>query len=199
MLLKIVDTNLTGNESNFLAGLSHDMYGNINVGSYPSIQLYTSISNPPPSWNASPEAAGDSTKPEHWDIGSFLWAPNQPLMALNRYSSKTTYEATTGWIDPNAGFLLDSTLGHLYETPQNGAAVAFYGCKRGSTDYFVSLDRACEGERILGTDGYGYAQPVANLNLVALYRCTTGLAHFVSKDSNCEGDGSGVLLGYALP
>jgi hypothetical protein len=198
-LLKIIDTNLTGHESNFLAGLLHDMYGNINVGPYPSIQVYPSISNPPPTWNASPQAAGDSGKPSRWDIGSFVWTPNQPSMALNRYSNKTSYDVTTGWIDPSADFLLDSTLGHLYATPQNGATVAFYGCKRGSTDYFVSLDLGCEGQRILGINGYGYAQPTANLTLVALYRCTTGAAHFVSKDPNCEGDGAGMLLGYALP
>ena len=39
-----------------------------------------------------------------------------------------------------ADFSLQSTLGHLYESPQQGATVAFYGCKSGETDYFVSLD-----------------------------------------------------------
>ena len=37
-------------------------------------------------------------------------------------------------------FPLESTLGHLYQSPQQGATVPFYGCKGGSMDYFVSLD-----------------------------------------------------------
>jgi hypothetical protein len=90
-------------------------------------------------------------------------------------------------------------LGHLYESPQQGATVPFYGCKSGSTDYFVSVDISCGGARILGTNGYGYAKPVAGMNLVALYRCSTAVDHFVSKDPLCEGHTAGLLLGYALP
>jgi hypothetical protein len=66
-------------------------------------------------------------------------------------------------------------------------------------DYFVSLDSACEGARILGMNGYGYPGPVAGLNLVALYRCSTGQDHFVSTDPKCEGQSNQGLLGYVLP
>ena len=45
-------------------------------------------------------------------------------------------------------------------------------------DYFVSLDSACEGARILGMNGYGYSGPVAGLDLVALYRCSTSHGSF---------------------
>jgi hypothetical protein len=121
------------------------------------------------------------------------------LKAFNLYFNQTTHEVTTGWIDPGGDFSLQSTLGHLYESPQQGATVPFFGCKSGSTDYFVSLDPNCGGSRILGTNGYGYAKPVAGLNLVALYRCNTGSDDFVSQDPGCEGKASGQLLGYALP
>ena len=197
--LMTVDTNLTGYEANFIAGLLRNPYGNVNVGPYPTIEMYTSISNPQPKWNASPSAAGWSGRTETWDVGLVAWKPDNPLLALNRYFNRTIHEVTTGWIDPKGGFYLESTLGHLYESPQQGATVPFYGCKDGSKDYFVSLNSACEGKRILGTDGYGYSQPVAGLNLVALYRCYTGHDHFVSKDQNCEGQSPGELLGYALP
>ena len=196
-LLTTVDTNLTGYEGNFLPGFARDMYGNLIAG--PAIQIATSISDPPPPWNASPAAAGTSGAISNWKISSASWTPNGPLSALNRYINQNVHEVTTGWIDPNGGFTLESTLGHLYPSPQQGATVPFYGCKGGSMDYFVSLDSACEGARMLGRNGYGYSRPVAGLDLVALYRCSSGHDHFVSKDPNCEGQLTQELLGYVLP
>jgi hypothetical protein len=165
----------------------------------PAIQMYTSISNPPPPWNASPAVAGISGSIANWKISSFAWTPNQPLTALNRYFNQTTHEVTTGWVDPQASFTLESTLGHVYQSPQQGATVAFYGCKSGSMDYFISLDGGCEGARILGTNGYAYSHQVSGLNLVAVYRCSTGHDHFVTTDPKCEGQQSQGLLGYVLP
>ena len=195
-LLTTVDTDMTGYESNFLAGFVRDLYGNLIPG--PGIQMLPSISDPPPPWNASPASAGNSGSIPNWKISSFSWT-NQPLVTLNRYFNQTTHEVTTGWIDPNGGFSLQAALGHLYQSPQQGATVPFYGCKSGSTDYFVSLDSACEGARILGTNGYAYSQPVEGLNLVALYRCKTSTDHFVSTDPKCEGSWTQERLGYVLP
>jgi hypothetical protein len=196
-LLARVDTNLTGYESNFLPGFVRDAYGNLIAG--PAIQMATSISNPPPPWNASPATAGTSADVGFWDISSFSWMPDHSLIAFNRYFNQTSHEATTGWIDPKGSFSLQSTLGHLYQAPQAGATVPFYGCKNGSMDYFVSLDSACEGARVLGVNGYAYSRPVAGLNLVALYRCETRSDHFVSTDPQCEGSRTQELLGYVLP
>ncbi len=199
-LIQTIDTNLTGYESNFIPGFLHDNYGNLNLGPYPMIQVYPSISDPPPAWNATPLAEGQSGNLYNWVIGSYLVDPQTQLLALNRYSNLVTFEVTTGWIDPSAGFQLNETLGHLYETSQNGANRAIYGCKSGSTDYFVSLDPQCEGAHIQGLEGYGYATPVSGQNLVPLYRCSTGgPATFVSHDPNCESRGPGTLLGYARP
>jgi hypothetical protein len=198
-LLTIIDTTVTGNESNFLAGFVRDSYGSLNIGAYPTITMYTSISNPQPPWNASPALVGVSGNFAFWDIGTAAWVPGQPLRALNQYFNQTVHEVTTGWIDPTGGFSMQATLGHLYESPQQGATVPFFGCKNGSTDYFISLAAACEGYHLLGTNGFGYAKPVAGLNLVALYRCSTGEDNFVSHDPGCEGKASGQLLGYALP
>jgi hypothetical protein len=196
-LLTNIDTNLTGYESNFLPGFVRDMYGDLVLT--PAIQMVPSISNPPPPWNASPASAGMSGSIADWKVSSFAWTPDPPPAALNRYFNQTTHEVTTGWIDPNGGFSLQSTLGHLYQSPQAGATVPFYGCKSGSTDYFVSLDSACEGARILGVDGFGYARPVAGLNLVTLYRCKTSTDHFVSTDPKCEGASTQEILGYVRP
>jgi hypothetical protein len=197
-LVMTVDTCMTGFESNFLPGFVRDPYGNLNVGSYPVIQMYTSISNPPPAWNASPYDAQFSATLGRWDISMVSVEPVPPK-ALNRYFNQTTHEVTTGWIDPNGGFSLEKTLGHLYENPQQGATLQFFSCKAGSTAYFVSLDSLCAGALILGSEGYGYSKPMEGLNLVALYSCSTGTDDFVSNDAGCEGKAAGTLLGYALP
>jgi hypothetical protein len=198
-LVMTVDTCLTGYEANFLPGFTRDPYGNLNVGSYPTIQMYTSISNPPPPWNASPTDAEFTATLGRWNISLVSVVPDPPLKALNRYFNQTVHEVTTGWIDPKGGFSLQSTLGHLYPSPQQGATVPLYSCKAGSTAYFVSLDVSCEGALLLGNEGYGYSKPVAGLNLVPLYACTTSTDDFVSNDAGCEGHTTVQLLGYALP
>lgn len=197
--LKSFDTNAMGNESTFIAGFTRDDYGALNVGAYPTIEMFTSISNPRPAWNSTAEAAGKSDSTDKWDIGVASWVPGAPSIPLNRYANTTTHVVTTGWIDPNGGFGLESTLGHLYESPQMGATVAFYGCKSGPTDYFVSTDVACGGKLFLGTNGFGYSGPDTNLGLLPLYSCNTDHDHFLSKDSHCEGQQGGQLLGYVMP
>jgi len=202
--LATLDTNATGFESNFLAGFVRDSFGNINVASYPTIQMYTSISYPPPSWQASPAEAGNSAAIGAWILMPMEWAPNvSPAIPFNRYFNGIVHEVTTGWFDPTAGFQLQELLGHLYASPLHGATVPFYGCKGAEKDYFVSLDIGCEGQRVLGKEGYGYSQPVSGLNLVPLYRCNEGQVpfqdHFVSKDPKCEGKTTEALLGYSLP
>ena len=128
------------------------------------------------------------------------WAPNvSAVIPFNRYFNGSVHEVTTGWIDPTGGFRLQELLGHLYANPLHGATVPFYGCVEGQQDYFVSLDVGCEGQRILGKQGYGYAQPVSGLNLVPLFRCSTGEDHFVSKDPKCEGQTTNGPLGYVVP
>jgi hypothetical protein len=196
-LLANIDTSRNGYESNFLPGFVRDAYGNLFAG--PAIQMFTSISNPPAPWNASPAVAGSSGDVGFWDISYASWTPDHPLTALNQYFNQTAHEATTGWVDPNGGFSLQSTLGHLYESPQQGANVPFYNCKLGNTNYFISRDTGCEGYRILGVAGYGYFQPVAGLNLIAIYRCATAADHFVSRNPNCAGQQFNELLGYILP
>lgn len=198
-MLTTIDTLSSGYESNFLGGFLRDSYGSLVIGAYPTITLYTSISNPPPPWNASPLQAGISGSISNWEISVVTWVPGHPMRALKQYFNQSAHEVTTGWVDPKGNFSAQSTLGHLYESPQQGATVPFFGCKNGSTEYFISVDPSCGGARILGTNGYGYAKPVAGQNMVPLYRCDTGPDDFVSQDAACEGQASGQLLGYALP
>lgn len=198
--LRTFDTNATGYESNFIAGFLRDQYGNLNVGSYPTIQLLTSISNPKPAWNAEPAQLSGSATPSQWDVGVDSWTPGESPLALNAYQNATVQDVTTGYIDPSGGFTLTATLGHLYEGPQNGANLAFYACKINATDFFVSTDSTCDGKYVVGLEGYGYAQPPAGAQAVPLYSCATSTGHFVSSDPKCQAQGTPEkLLGYALP
>jgi hypothetical protein len=198
--LSTMDTNITGFESNFIAGFVRDLYGNLNVASYPTIRMYTSVSYPPPHWRASPAQAAISAAPSSWILMPMQWDPTAAgVMPFNRYFNGYAYEVTTGWISPRGKFQFQEALGHLYAGPRNGATLPFYACKGGLTQYFVSLDPGCEGQRILGKNGYAYTQPVSGLNLLALYRCTNGGNYFVSKDPKCEGQTPDQLLGFVLP
>jgi hypothetical protein len=205
--LRTFDTSATGSESNFIAGFLRDGYGNLNVGPYPSIELFTSMSNPTTAWDASGSESASSADPTQWDIGVVKWTPDSPLLPLNRYKNASAHETTTGWIDPEGGFSLDKTLGYLYESPQNegsqtGATLALYSCKSGTSDYYVSADATCGSNKVIGLEGYGWAQPPAAASSVPLYSCamsgTAGTDNFVSSDAQCEGQGKNAgLLGYA--
>jgi hypothetical protein len=198
-MLKSVDTNLTGYESNFLSSFLHDGYGNINVGAYPKLQLFVSTSLPRPAWDASPEDAGLSAGLTQWAITVSSYEPDQNILTLKRYVNAKTYEVTSGWADP-VKFFLNRTLAHLYGAPQSGADQPFYGCKQDELGYFVSLDPTCEGQRILGVNGYGWLHKPQGIQTVALYTCvSTQYGRFVSTDVACEGNGDGKLLGYAMP
>jgi hypothetical protein len=196
-LVNSVDTNLTGYESNFLPSFLHDRYGNVNVGGYPNIEIYTSGSNPAPAWNSSPATRGNSGGVDQWIIAWASWIPNAPLVPFKRYYNGTVHEVTTGWVDPSGGWTLESTQGYLYESPQSGATVPIYGCLAGNDDYFASTYSNCEGSSysFLGIDGYLFS--TAGSGREALYRCFTGVDHFVSTSSTCEGQHVDYRLGYA--
>jgi hypothetical protein len=197
--LTTMDTNTTGFESNFIAAFVHDAYGNLDLVSQNNIRMYTSISYPPPRWEATPEEAGESADQSNWILFPMEWTPStDPTVPLDRYFNGTVHQVTTGWISPDGKFQLESLLGHLYRNRFQGG-LPFYSCKADRTDYFVSLDVACEGHRILGTEGYAYPKDISGRNLVALYRCSTDRDHFVSKDPKCEGHKTDILLGYVLP
>jgi hypothetical protein len=198
-LMKTFDTNATGRETNFLAGFGKDLYGNLNVGANPKIQLYPSFSNPQTSWAAVGDDFANSGSLWMWDIGSFLWDDDGATLTLTRYKNSGAYDTTTGYIDPAAGFKNDAVIGHLLSAPQGDAETPFFNCKNGAKDYFVSLAANCDGKYVVGLEGYGSAK-LAGENTVAMYSCTTTkLGHFVSKDPQCEGDGKGTFLGYAQP
>lgn len=197
--LKSFDTNLTGNELNFLGGFVRDQFGNLNLPNYPSIQVLTTISNPKPAWNSNPAESGNSAYPSTWDISLLSWAPGATAMALNRYKNSAGHEVTTGWVDPAGKYQVEMVLGHLYEAPEQGANLALYGCKQGSVGYFVSADRDCGGALFRGIVGYGFETAPPGTQVLPLYACTAAGDQFVSNQGDCEGKGSGKLLGYGLP
>ena len=71
-----MDTNSTGFESNFIAGFVRGLYGDVNIAAYPKIDMYTTISYPSPSWDASPVEAGNSAGVENWILWPMEWRPD---------------------------------------------------------------------------------------------------------------------------
>lgn len=198
-LLKTIDTNSTGYEANFLPSLLHDGNGNINVGSYPVLPIFLSTSLPRPKWNASATDAADSADIFKWAIVANSYDPGQTIVPLRRFKNSDTTLDTTGWVDPQGGFAPAVTLGHVYTAPQSAASQAIYACESGTTGFFTSTDPTCGGQRILGLQGYGAAQPTANAT-VALYLCqSTAPTAALSADVACGGAGHGKLLAYVLP
>lgn len=198
-LLHSFDTNSTGSESNFIAGFRRDPWGNLNMGPTRTIELYTSFSNPTTGWDSSPDDAYNSSDPRTWDLARVDWAPGHDLLPLSVYSNNSTEVVTTGWVDPHGGFRLQSTLGYLYESPRDGATTAFYACKAGTQDYFISTDPYCQGHRIIGLEGYGYSNPRSNQALSPLYSCSTGAIDFASTSATCNQALNPSLLGYIIP
>ena len=126
------------------------------------------------------------------------WQPSSnSLVPFVRYYNGEVHEVTTGWVAQEAKMKVQQTLGHLYTNVDHGASVPLYGCKRSEKDYFVSLDPACEGQHVMGTNGYAFAKPQSGL--VPLYRCSTGVDHFVSQDPKCEGETTDEFLAYVNP
>lgn len=191
-----IDTNLTGYESNFLAGFSEKPDGTIAPTGQGGVELYLSTSVPRPAAIATPLAREATQNFNQWDITWSAWAPGAPLRAFTRYYSSTlgVHEVTTGWAD-TAAFHVESVLADLYEAPSGQFTQPIYGCVQGSDDYFVNLDASCQSQLTLGLDGY--LSPTPGAGLVALYRCYTGVDHFVSLSSSCEGRTVEALLGYA--
>ncbi len=156
--------------------------------------------NPSPDWNATPAEAGTTANLNNWIVYPMSWSPSSSAsLPLDRYFNRTVHVVTTGWLSSQGGFQLQETLGHLDANPLHGAVLPIYACKAGQSDYFVSLDVNCEGARVLCKEGYGYSRPVSGLNLIAVYRCSTGHDHFVSKDPNCEGQKTNQQLGFIPP
>ena len=95
-----------------------------------------------------------------------------------------------------SGYGLEGTLGYLINAAPDTNPL--YGCIQNS-DQFLSKDRGCEGQTLLGLEGWIYDDPPPNVATVAVYRCSVpGSDHFAADDPNCEGQHTDGLLGYAL-
>jgi hypothetical protein len=113
--------------------------------------------------------------------------------ALDRYNGGVHW-VTTG--SPPGGYSLEGTLGYLINAGPDTNPL--YGCIQNS-DQFLSKDIGCEGQTLIGLEGWIYDDPPANLATVAVYRCSVpGSDHFAADDPNCEGQHTDGLLGYAL-
>jgi hypothetical protein len=88
------------------------------------------------------------------------------------------------------------TLGGLYEAPTGSATVPVFSCKAFASNYFWTLDPACNGQLVVGIAGYGYSTSASDR--LPLYRCEVrSVGDYVSTDPNCGGDYSYGLIAYS--
>ena len=132
-----------------------------------------------------PLAGRGSAVPGPGDFGSF-----------NRYVGANGHYETTRAQPP--GYSFEAPLGELLMTNVPGDQ-PLYSCIQG-TDEFTSDSSNCEGQTVIGFEGYGYSSQPPGLATVPLYRCrvTSNNTHFDSNDPACEGQTSDGFLAYLL-
>lgn len=190
-----VDTNSTGYEINSWPALRRDRYGNVAL---PNLEVLYTVANPLPPSNVSAAQGRTASAPQFWDISYSTIIMNQRnVTSLVRYRG-ATHDVTTGYANRAAFPVNEGSLGYLYEAPRSSTR-ALYNCQQaGTRDYFVSVDLRCEGQRIVGLEGYALTR--SGKGELPLYRCVidSKSGHFVSHDSKCEGHRTERLLGYAM-
>jgi hypothetical protein len=115
---------------------------------------------------------------------------------LRRYvGGGVDHHVTTG--RGPAGATLEGFYGRLMQGPASDRH-ALYSCRHSADlhDHFISLGRSCEGQELLGLEGYAYDSPPAGVPTLQIYRCWYPGGHFVSSQSNCEGQTTEMSLGY---
>ncbi len=198
--LATIDTNLTGYEINSWPAPTRDQFGNVDLSAgHDTIQMFYSVSNPraPTTSTASQYVA--STDPTHWDIAWALWSNVSGAATSFERFQGSTHEITTGYADRSRFPVDEGSVGLLYQAPQGTLTTPLYNCQSNTnSDFFVSTDLLCEGQRIVGLQGYALTDQHGGD--LPLYRCVTSAGdRFVSHDPGCEGATMESLLGYALP
>jgi len=126
------------------------------------------------------------------DVGT-----TRPLIV---YMDKQTGDqwVTTTLLDSQSGYTEERWLGLLYVNAHVGAQ-PLYQCLSGAThSHFLSLQETCEGQRLVGLEGWVDSAPSATDTTTALYRCSADSTSFVWLDSTCDGHSPAVLLGYII-
>ncbi len=106
--------------------------------------------------------------------------------------------ATTTLLDSQSGYTEERWLGLLYVNAHVGAQ-PLYQCLSGAThSHFLSLQETCEGQRLVGLEGWVDSAPSATDMTIPLYRCSADSTSFVWSDPTCNGHTPDVLLGYII-
>jgi hypothetical protein len=125
------------------------------------------------------------------------WVPPQPLVS---YFDPVVGAPGLHWVTTAkqvpTGFIAEDTLGYLLKIWQPDAH-ALYSCLAGD-DHFISVDSGCEGQKVMGIEGFAYASPPPQVTTVPLYRCRVDGGHDVSIQPDCGGHQVEGMLGYAI-
>ncbi|WP_328647453.1 LamG domain-containing protein [Amycolatopsis sp. NBC_00348] len=132
--------------------------------------------------------AGTFQPPSGGQLGRFV---ND---AGERYTARSATGSDAPFAGAPAGFRFDRPLGVALGGP-GADTVPLYTC-RGPAGPFTSAEPGCEGQPKIGTLGWAYATPPADVATVPLRRCLDGAARFDSTDVACEGRATDRVLGH---
>ncbi len=184
-VLGLVDTNLTGSYLNLQGKLRRDGYGQT-TSFFPNLEAYFSRG---------------TNDPTTWDLSYVIQNAQPSTYPLIRYYNPQVKPLGDHWVTTGSvtyGYSLEFTLGYLYMAPQPNT-IPLYSCLA-IYDHFVSPASNCEGQTVLGMNGWIYSSPPVGVPNIAMYRCIINIPpntdHFVSVDPNCEGWTREFLLGY---
>jgi len=189
-----INGDVTGKQFNFAPGFLRNAWGDVayelhNLG---GLTVYF--------------GAGDDGAASDWDLLSETWRPSPMTVPLRRYASYATLHhwTTAGYVapdyrDPSQGGTgrLDGTLGYVDIAPQSPGMKPVWSCRVGTTaERYIG---GCGSDRIYGVAGWIFDRPPVGIPVVPLYQCELIASHdrFLSNLADCEGTGTGVLLGYA--
>ena len=121
-----------------------------------------------------------------------------PYVRMKRGSNSSSMHWITTRQFPS-GFQFERAWKILRE-PAEGTRMV-YECRVGGANgnhAMISTDPSCEGQFNMGPMGYVYTSQVTGTS--PIYRCYVNAngSHFVSPASNCEGQKTGSLIGYAI-
>jgi hypothetical protein len=187
----VVDLNLTGVQTMYEPKFYRDTYGNVTY-QLPNIAM---------------TFGGGTNNPSTSQIYLISQTAQPNTLAFQRdLNSGTNLPYGDNWVTTGAfylsGYSFQGTMGYLYMAPQTGT-VPLYDCIY-NQDHFVSPTSNCEGQFVLGINGWVYSSPPQGIATSAIYRCLrsggqNGIYHnhFVSFDPHCEGFTTELLLGYS--
>jgi hypothetical protein len=137
------------------------------------------------------------------DTSSLTWPapaypPSLPLTPYYDTYTQSWWTTVSYTLDERYSYYAYPALGYVYQQQQPGTR-ALYDCLTADGQHVLSVQADCQGQRMVGVQGWVYSAPPAGISTTALYSCFTGAHGYVgATDAACNGQMLEGVLGYIL-